>query len=157
MNHMNLKSAFSLRNSTERLLSAKQRLEAVCCSLGNMADDFLQYESLKGAPWDEILQAHEKLPEALLARALAREGLELIEQVRWETYICKHRPEASQNPDQLSALNALTESVESEAPFLERTREQMNALIEAIMGAEKRLTDIAGALESGLKPKINPQ
>ena len=121
-----------------------------------MADDFLQYESIGGEPWDQIVQMHAKLPEALLARALAKEGLELIEQVQWEAYICKHNPETSLNRDQLKVHTTIAETMQAEGPGLEQNRHQMNTLIESAMDAEKRLTDIAAALKRGLNPESQP-
>ena len=151
-----MESAFTSQNCTRRLLAAKERFDTVCRFLGDMADDFLQYESIGGEPWDQIVQMHAKLPEALLARALAKEGLELIEQVQWEAYICKHNPETSLNRDQLKVHTTIAETMQAEGPGLEQTRHQMNTLIESAMDAEKRLTDIAAALKRGLNPESQP-
>lgn len=144
---MSSESAFSTRNCIERLRHATERFEVVRRSLGDMADDF-EHDFLQGEPWEKIpLLMAEKVPEAPLVRALAEEGLALIEQITWETDICKHSPEASRMSDQLSALTELTKSVQAEKALLERMVEQMNSLIQTTMDAEKQLTDFAASLK----------
>ena len=150
---MSSESAFSTRNCLERLRQASERFEVVSRSPGDMADDFLQYNSLQGEPFDQALQMHDKLPEALLVRALAKEGLEIIEQITWETYICKHSPEAARIADRLSALTELAKSWEAERADLERTIEHMNSLIQITMDAEKQLTDFAASLKNASESK----
>ena len=84
---MSSESAFSTRNCIDRRQQAYERFEMVRRSLGDMADNF--YDSLlQGKPVEQILLVMaDKLPEPLLVRALAEEGLALIEQITWEVYI----------------------------------------------------------------------
>ncbi|MBI3895472.1 MAG: hypothetical protein HY313_06035 [Acidobacteria bacterium] len=97
----------------------------------------------------------DELPQALLVRALAKEGLELIEQITWETYILEHSQEAARLREQLPVLTKLVKTVEAEKPFFQQTIEKMNSIIQLIMDAPKELSDIMAPLKSSLKS--NPE
>ncbi|MBI1954998.1 MAG: hypothetical protein HYS38_01230 [Acidobacteria bacterium] len=152
---MSFESAYSARNCIERLRHATERFEVVSRSLGDIADDFLKYDSLsQGKPVEQILiDMANKLPEPFLVRALAEEGLALIEQIEWEAYIYKHSPEASRKPDQSSALSAVAEAVQEQKAFLEQTIDKMNSLIQLAMDAPNQLSDIVASLKNALESK----
>lgn len=152
---MATESAFSTRNCIERFRHAYERFEVVRRSRGDMADDFLNNDSLsQGKPVEQILlHMADRVPEAPLARALAEEGLALIEEITWEMYILDHTREASRIPDQLSALTKLAKAVQAEKPALEQTIEQMNSLIQMTVDAGKQCTDIVASLKNALESK----
>ena len=150
---MTIASAFTPTKCIERLRHAYERYGVVRRSLGDMADDFLRYDSLQGKPLEQILlHMADTLPEPLLVRALAKEGLSLIEQITWEVYICENSPEFSRKPEQSSALTALANAVQAEKPFMEQTIEQMNSLIQLSMDAPDRMeVALKNALKSETK------
>lgn len=128
--------AFSIENRRRRLQEASERLNELCVSLANFADEFLNPLTKTGATTEIIEKMADTMPETLLVRALAEEGIALIEQIRWEAYILgveEGRPSSADT----SKLTVAAQKVKSWADSLEEqfmlTRDQMNQLLQTVM------------------------
>ena len=143
-------SAFSTENCIKRLREAYERLEVVRHSLDSIADDFLESYS---KPLEQLAQMADKLPELVLIRALAQEGLALIEQITWEAYICENSLKDSGMQNQSLTLSELAKSVQAHREFLEWTIERMNSMIQMTMDTSEQMADIVASLKNTLDSK----
>ncbi len=135
----------------ERLEESFRRYSVVCSSLGRLAEAFEKTPEFKGDAFEAPAHMVGALPDALLVRAIAEEGLALGEQITWEAHLIEGDEELvklSERSRVLSFLQKAKSEVESRKAWFEQTCAQMNKIIGVTMDAAGALKDVAGRLRS---------
>jgi hypothetical protein len=146
---MNRHPAFGAVNAYERLKHAFGRYTKLCGVLGELAEAFENFPELSGNAFDMPAQMVATLPEVLLARALAEEGLALVEQITWDAHLIEEDRQLAHLPDRsdmLTSLQKIKSEVESRKPSFELMKEQMNNMIEITMTAAATLSKLGASL-----------
>ena len=148
-------SAFGAESCLKRIKHGAERFDAVCKALAEIAAARAETPDLTGEPpQHQLVKMWEMLPWALVGRALAEEAICLIEQVKWDLYICNDDADAVRNPDHsrlASGLDDLENFMESRRSYLEQFRNDMTTFIQTTMDAKKHLGDYAERLRDIIK------
>ncbi len=151
---MSRHSAFKGTRCFDRIQDAMNRFMAVSAELAEIGAAFQDTPDFSDKPPEDVaLEIANTLPGSIVGRALANEGLSLIEQIEWEIHIFKQDAEVTSlaNYSELAATMDKSKSfLETRKPELEQFRNGMNHLIQMATETPKRLEDYAQKIEQVL-------
>lgn len=133
----------------ERLKQAFKRYSEVCTALGELAEPFENTPDLQGEAFGKPAQMMAMLPDALLVRALAEEGLALVEQISWDAYLIEEDNQIAKLPDRaelLKSLQTIKSEVEPRKRLFELTKQQMDNIVEVTLTAANALGKLGKSL-----------
>ncbi len=145
---MNKRNPFEASACFARVSRTAERLNEVFAALGEIGRAFENTPARKIESAEKVAILFDMLSENLLARALAEEGLALIDQIASETSISKRDPQVAKTPKLQRAVQALEsqkESLDARRGELEAFRVSQDQIIETTM---RNVRGIQGTLES---------
>ena len=145
---MNKRNPFEASACAARVHRTLERLNEVFAALGEIGHAFEDTPALKTETVEEVAILLDMLSENLLARALAEEGLALIDQIASEITIFKRDPLVVKTPELQHAVQRIEsqkESIDARRGELEEFRVSQEQIIETTM---RNVRGIQGTLES---------
>jgi len=148
---MTNRDSFSADSYLERIQQAFERFHAVCEALNNMQQAFGNTLQVSGEPLEQMLKMLDTLSENLVARALAEEGLALIDQIISEiqTYQRNRKPgENTVSAGAAAVLEKVQATLNTQKEDLERFRDLQNEIIQSAMKSVQEIEKLVKKIKN---------